>query len=152
MWLTQARARNSALHRSEMTVVQRSEQVARWVQLADRVSAQVAPKPQGGRPEKGVNKASRDLNIERTEVQRAVKIASLAPEAKAANLDKWPSDGCATSCNTSIDRIVRAAAMWAAANLDKWPSDGHVSHQGTHDIKRDVRAAAMWAAAMWAAN
>jgi ParB family chromosome partitioning protein len=35
-----------------------------------------------GRPEAGINAAARVLGIERTEAQRAVKIASLSPEAK----------------------------------------------------------------------
>lgn len=80
------------LHRAELTVVQRSEQVARWVELADKVSAQVAPKPQGGRPESGDRKAARDLNLDRTEVQRAVKIASLTPEAKEVAAERGLDD------------------------------------------------------------
>ena len=76
------------LHRAELTVVQRSEQVSRWVELADKVLVQVAPKPQGGRPEGGVNKAARDLNLEATEVKRAVKIASLTTEAKAVAAER----------------------------------------------------------------
>jgi hypothetical protein len=46
-------------------------------------SAQLAPKgPIGHRPQGGVNAAVRELGIDRTEAQRAVKIDSLAPEAK----------------------------------------------------------------------
>lgn len=36
-----------------------------------------------GRPESGVKAAARELGIERHEAQRAIKIAALAPEAKA---------------------------------------------------------------------
>lgn len=32
----------------------------------------------------------------------------------AADPDKWP-EATATSCNSTIDRIVRSAAMWASA-------------------------------------
>ena len=52
--------------------------------------AQVAPKLSSrgrageGHPEGGINAAVRELGIDRTEAQRAVKIASLTPEAKAA--------------------------------------------------------------------
>ncbi|SPL63454.1 ParB/RepB/Spo0J family partition protein [Ochrobactrum soli] len=73
------------LHRAELTALERDEQVAKWVELnASRVSAQSAPKPQGGRPESGINAASRELGIERTDAQRAVKVASLSDEAKEA--------------------------------------------------------------------
>lgn len=76
------------LHRAELTVVQRSEQVSRWAELADRISAQVEQKIGRGRPESGVAKAARDLNLDRTEVQRAVKIAALTPEAKAVATER----------------------------------------------------------------
>lgn len=76
------------LHRAELTVLQRSEQVARWVELADGVSAQLGQKSSKGRPEGrpegGDAKAARELNLDRKEVQRAKKIADLSPEAKAA--------------------------------------------------------------------
>lgn len=72
------------LHRADLTVLQRSEQIAKWVEIANRVSAQVAQKPQGGRPESGNSKAARDLNLERSEVSRAVKLSKLSPEAKKA--------------------------------------------------------------------
>lgn len=72
------------LHRAELTVLQRSEQVARWVVLADKVS-QLAT-PLGGRQPKdeGIRKAARDLNIPKDAVHRSKKIADLSPEAKAA--------------------------------------------------------------------
>jgi ParB/RepB/Spo0J family partition protein len=72
------------LHRAELSTLDRSEQIAEWVKLsAGKIFlAQVAPKP--GRPESGVRAASRELGIERTEVQRAVKIASISDEAKDA--------------------------------------------------------------------
>lgn len=80
------------LHRSDLTELQRKEQIAEWIAIeeaeaSDGVSAQVAPKPQGGRPSGGVNAASRELGIERTEAQRAVKIASISEEAKQAIVD-----------------------------------------------------------------
>jgi ParB-like chromosome segregation protein Spo0J len=71
------------LHRAELTVLERAEHVAEWIKLTEaEVSAQVAPKPQGGRPEGGIRAAARELGIERTDARRAITIASIMPEAK----------------------------------------------------------------------
>lgn len=70
-------------HRAELTALERSEQIAEWVELTGEVIGQLAQKPSGGRPEGGISAASRELGIDRTEAQRAVKVASLSPEAKA---------------------------------------------------------------------
>jgi len=72
------------LHRADLTQLERSEHIAEWISIADRVSVQVAPKPQGGRPEGGTSKASRELGIETTDAKRSVKVASLTDEAKEA--------------------------------------------------------------------
>src|SRR5262245_2993159 len=39
------------LHRSELTKLERDENVAEWIRLVEQVSSQSATKPQGGRPE-----------------------------------------------------------------------------------------------------
>lgn len=76
------------LHRAELTKLQRSENIAEWVRLCDEerkkdISAENPPKV--GRPESGANAASRELGIERTTVQDAIRIAdNLTPEAKDA--------------------------------------------------------------------
>ena len=78
------------LHRAELTVQERADHIAEWVKLTDEtVKAQVAPlEPhKRGRPDQGINSAVRELGIDRTEAQRAVKIASIEPEAKAAAKD-----------------------------------------------------------------
>jgi len=76
------------LHRAELTAMERAHQIAEWVRLTDekraQVSAQVAPKPQGGRPESGIRAASRELGIDRDQARRAIQIDSIAPEAKEA--------------------------------------------------------------------
>lgn len=76
------------LHRAELTVMQRAEQVARWAELADRNKSQLATKIGRGRPEGGVAKAARELNLDKDEVHRAVKIAALTPEAKAVAAER----------------------------------------------------------------
>jgi len=79
------------LHRAELTALERSEHIAEWIRLAEergRHSAQLVPieskrdDRRGHRHESGVNAAARELKIQRTDAQRAVKIDSLAPEAK----------------------------------------------------------------------
>ena len=42
------------------------------------------PNPQGGRPQSGVRAAARELGVDRNEARRAVRIASIAPEAREA--------------------------------------------------------------------
>jgi ParB/RepB/Spo0J family partition protein len=71
------------LHRAELTALERDEHVAKWIELTEgNVSAQHAPKC--GRPESGINAAARELGIERTDAQRAVRVASFTEEAKKA--------------------------------------------------------------------
>jgi ParB-like chromosome segregation protein Spo0J len=74
------------LHRAELTRLQHDEQVAEWIRLTNEkeVSAQVAPKPKGGRPAGGVRAAARDLGVDRDAANRAIKVASLSDEAKVA--------------------------------------------------------------------
>ncbi|ACS41647.1 ParB/RepB/Spo0J family partition protein [Methylorubrum extorquens] len=75
------------LHRSDLTDLQRKEQIAEWIRLTDGAEklAQHAPVSLGGRgKEGGINAAARDLGIERTEAQRAVKVASISEQAKQA--------------------------------------------------------------------
>ena len=49
---------------------------------------QIAPKGLGLRPEGGISKAARDLNIEETDAKRAVKVAALSNEAKETAKEK----------------------------------------------------------------
>jgi hypothetical protein len=88
------------LHRAELTALERSEQIAEWIRLCEKriQPAQLAPpefarikpaqiKPSGYKSpprqqQRGINSAVRELGVDRTEAQRAVKIDSLAPEAK----------------------------------------------------------------------
>src|SRR4029077_11097900 len=94
------------LHRAELTVTQRSEQVAEYARLAkqrrdanaaqtlhsqpegkkqdaERVSAQLAPKPQTGRPEAGDRLAARDLGPSPDVGRRPPPLAALPPGGQA---------------------------------------------------------------------
>jgi ParB-like chromosome segregation protein Spo0J len=73
------------LHRSELTVLDRGTQIARWAELTAAKVGQVDPPSGGAQPaEKGVRKVARELNLERKDVERAVKVASISPEAMQA--------------------------------------------------------------------
>ena len=81
------------LHRAELTALERSNQIARWAELIAAKEAQIAPPSGGHQPrEKGIKKVARDLGIERTDVQRAVKVASISEEAKQAARDAGLDD------------------------------------------------------------
>lgn len=72
------------LHRSELTALEHDEHVAEWIRLTEqhRISSQVETKIGRGRPSGGVSAAARDLGVSKPEAHRAIKVASLAPEAK----------------------------------------------------------------------
>jgi ParB/RepB/Spo0J family partition protein len=73
------------LHRAELSALERSEQIARWAELTAAKVLQVATPTGGQQPkEKGIRKIARDLKIETTDVQRAVKVAGLSNKAKDA--------------------------------------------------------------------
>ena len=73
------------LHRAELTALERDEHIARWIDLAEQQKvAQIAP-PGGKQPkEAGVRAATKELGLDRRDVQRARTNASLTPEAKEA--------------------------------------------------------------------
>jgi ParB family chromosome partitioning protein len=58
--------------------------------------SQLETKPKVGRPESGQRRAARELGIDKSEVNRAIKIASITPEAKeaakAAGIDDTQGD------------------------------------------------------------
>lgn len=80
------------LHRAELTVSQRAEQVAEFVRLAkekrerDREKGVQVAHPAGGdQPhDTGTSAAARELGITREEIRRAEKIDAIDPEAKEA--------------------------------------------------------------------
>jgi hypothetical protein len=78
------------LDRAELTALEHDQHVAEWIRLSElpeEKPTQVVPvsKPKGGRGKQGgIKKAARELNINREEARRAVKVDSLSPEAKKA--------------------------------------------------------------------
>jgi ParB-like chromosome segregation protein Spo0J len=81
------------LHRSELTALERDTQIGRWAELTAAKVGQVDPPSGGAQPaEKGVRKVARELNLERKDAERAVKVASISPEAKQAARDAGLDD------------------------------------------------------------
>jgi hypothetical protein len=80
------------LHRADLTKLERDEQIAEWIDITEKVSSQLATKPQGGRPESGVRAAARDLGVDRDDAHRAVKVASLSDEAKETAREEHPDN------------------------------------------------------------
>ena len=80
------------LHRAELTVQERADHIAEWVRLTEEKTAGAScagslPDGRKAGPQhqpRGLNAAVRELGIGRTQAQRAVKIAAITPEAKAA--------------------------------------------------------------------
>ena len=73
------------LHRAELPQLERDKLVAEWCRLVGKeVSVQVAQKPQGGRPKGGESETARQLGLDRYDVRRAAKVASITPEAQQA--------------------------------------------------------------------
>ena len=76
--------RSENLHRAELSVGERADQIAEWIRLTETrgISGQVASNlSQGesviGRPEGGVRAAARELGIVHREARRAVTIAGI---------------------------------------------------------------------------
>ena len=83
------------LHRAELTVLERSEHVAEWVRITDEKAsgATCATKPGHGQGSVGgIRAATRELGIDRTAAQRAVKIDGLSTKAKQAARDAGLGD------------------------------------------------------------
>jgi ParB/RepB/Spo0J family partition protein len=83
------------LHRADdLPALEEAERLAEWVRLTEGrepVSGQKVQKPKGGRPQSGVAKAARQLPVKgktqearRKRIERAIKIAAISSEAKAA--------------------------------------------------------------------
>lgn len=127
------------LHRADLTALERAEQVAEWVRLAeerDHKPRQPDEVSVGGRGNKGGRaNAAREIGVSEPQARRAEKIDSLAPEAKeaaiAAGLDKNQSallDAAkAQTADAQIDILNRRAATKAR------------EHAEVKDAKSDAR-------------
>jgi len=104
------------LHRAELSALERDEQIARWVDLtAMGVSDNLSETPaKGGRPGAAAA-AARDLRVNERDVQRAVKVAAIAPEAKQAARDVGLADN--RSALLAVAKAETPKAQVAAVKL-----------------------------------
>ncbi|KQZ99565.1 hypothetical protein ASD64_14635 [Mesorhizobium sp. Root157] len=141
------------LHRAELTALQRDEQIARWIVLTTtkrEVAAQTEydedgsilrqPDAKPGRPEGGVRAAARELRLSEPDARRAVKVASLSPQAKAAaveaGLDNNRSALLAAARETEPERQVEALVgrpLVAANQNSPGPATYRTSFTGNNE-------------------
>jgi ParB family transcriptional regulator, chromosome partitioning protein len=74
------------LHRSDLTTLQRAEQVEKWKRLVKKLGGDGQAAQPGGhqRTDKGISGTAKKLGITREKVRRSEAIAKISPKAKAA--------------------------------------------------------------------
>jgi ParB-like chromosome segregation protein Spo0J len=106
------------LHRADLTVQERSDQIAEWVRLTEEKRGEVRQVSGGRGNEGGVAAASRELNMPRTNVRQAVKIASISDEAKEAakevGLDKNQSALLKVAAAPRDEQVARVRQLHSA--------------------------------------
>lgn len=85
------------LHRADLTALERDAHVVEWIRLTEqsdlqsRQSDAIEPSKRadkkGHRKESGVRKAAREIGVSEPDARRALKVASLTPEAKATAVE-----------------------------------------------------------------
>lgn len=142
------------LHRAELTVLERDQHIAEWIRLSEEkrkqeVSRQSDAKPSGGRPEGGVRAAARELGMSEPDARRAVKVAGLADDAKAAAIEAGLDDNrtalleAAKADPDEQAEVIRAIAARKATPPPPEAPDNDL--EPTNKIRR--RLAAAWNAA-----
>jgi ParB-like chromosome segregation protein Spo0J len=78
------------LHRAELTAGERARLIAEWTELTGvEVSQSETPLPGGKQPrEQGIRKTAKELGLDKEDVRRCMKIASLSPEAQAVAVEE----------------------------------------------------------------
>jgi uncharacterized ParB-like nuclease family protein len=131
------------LHRAELSVAERSEQIAEWVGLTEAKPGQVVQVSKGGRgKEGGISKAARELPVagstpeaKRKTVERALKVAGIVPEARKAAHEaglKAQSDLLKVASYSDSDQLEMVAKIAAEKTQKTRP----------YRAKRDAVAAA----------
>jgi hypothetical protein len=135
------------LHRAELTALERSTQISRWVELTmangaeSAISSQPATKRRG-RPASGVNAASRDLGITKDEAHRAVKVASIDEKAKKAARDAGIDSNRTALLKVARERTAEAqvakVAEIAVAKAERKRGRANVVACSPRQIKQEI--------------
>lgn len=130
------------LKRAELTALERDQHIAEWVRLTTEREKllQVEAVSKGGRgKEGGERRAARELGLNDTQVHRAVKVASLAPEAKETakevGLDDNQSALLAAAKHSSKEAQIAALRQKAAERAERKARE----HGEVKDTKADAR-------------
>ena len=112
------------LHRNELTALDRDDLIAEWIRLiAEKVSQLETPLGGHQPATKGIRAAERELGISKADASRAVKVASLSPEAKAVatevGLDNNRTALLEAAKETEPQKQVEAIRERAAAPISK---------------------------------
>lgn len=101
------------LHRNELNALERSEHLEEWRKLTlEKVNAQLGhlDKPHArGKPDRGHSATAQEFGVSRQAVERAERIASIAPEAKETAREVGLADN-------------QSALLKAAAAPNIWPN------------------------------
>jgi hypothetical protein len=137
------------LAHAAMPLLDKCELVAEWVHYAEaRVSGQPVHKPQGGRPEGGVARAARELPVpgktpeaRRKFVERAIKITSIWPEAKAeartAGLDDTQSALLAIAQAHSLEaQLAKLQEIAAGKTQPRRGGGGSTSNRAKAEVEQ----------------
>jgi ParB family chromosome partitioning protein len=169
---TKAKMREIAenLHRAELTVQERADQIAEWIKLSEaaqnapdfaegldapaetkkkaKVSGKAGPGNKGGRGKKGgINAAVKGglKGVNRSEAQRAVKIAGLTPEARKVAKEAGLDDNQSVLLKVSkLAEDKQAAAMKAEAAKKAEALKKNAKVAGETPVEEHARKAKIW--------
>jgi hypothetical protein len=116
------------LHRSDLTTLERAEQIEEWrVLMEANPNAQVAHS--GGKPQRGISQAAKELGTTRREVERAEKIAKITPEAKEEVARALVDSRAYRRPTPTTRRVISRVGQRAARSLSerrpaKFPASG----------------------------
>lgn len=103
--------------------------------MDDNISRQPDAKKRG-RPEGGIRKAARDLGLPEVEVRRALKVASLSPEAQ----DKARKTGLDNNRSALLAAAKEVTVEGQVAVLDSWGK----THKKEEQVKEWNRLVDAW--------
>ena len=100
------------LHRAELPQLERDKLVAEWCALTGKQVRQLGAPSGGKQPkEQGIREGSRQLGLSQPDIHRAVKVASLSPEAQAASSELGLDDNRTALLGKEGDPDYRAEVL-----------------------------------------